>query len=175
MVWITFVKDEEHLVKHFLEGAFLYLTSRARITTEQEPLWKTYFTLIAIRNSTGLHWNYERRTYDTPTAVLEQELDESIPDEAPTANTESATARQDKIRWHNIMEGFPAKGWADEQQQWYDWKKSRRTGKRWTTALVKKLAETVWAMWDHRNTVKETNTETTEIRDVTDSSTKEED
>ena len=39
-------------------------------------------------------------------------------EEAQTSGTDNASVRQEKIGWQNIMEGFPAKGWADEQQQW---------------------------------------------------------
>ena len=35
--------------------------------------------------------------------------------------------------------------------------KSRRTGKIWITSLVKKLAETSWQMWDHRNALNNAN------------------
>ena len=53
---------------------------------------------------------------------------------------------------------------AEAQQQWYDWRKSRHTGKRWITSLVKKLAETSWQMWDHRNTVNNANDTNTESK-----------
>ena len=52
-----------------------------------------------------------------------------------------------------MLEGFPAVGWAEAQQKAFIRARSRRTGKRWITALVKKLAETAWHMWDHRNSV----------------------
>ena len=40
-----------------------------------------------------------------------------------TAQTNKAEQSQNKIGWQDIMEGFPAKGWAEAQQQWYDWRK----------------------------------------------------
>ena len=73
---------------------------------------------------------------------------------AQTTSADNAEQSQNKIGWQNIMEGSPTKEWAEAQQQWYDWRKSGRAGKRWITSLVKKLAETSWQMWDHRNKVK---------------------
>jgi hypothetical protein len=81
---------------------------------------------------------------------------EPYPEKENTTGADNSAKRQTKIGWQNMMEGLPAKGWAEAQQQWYDWRKSRRTGKRWITSLVKKLAETSWQMWDHRNTVNNT-------------------
>jgi hypothetical protein len=72
---------------------------------------------------------------------------------------QSVVALQSRVGWRNLLEGFPVLGWADIQQQSYDRNGSKRTGRRWITALVKKLAETVWNMWDHRNSVN-TNNET---------------
>jgi len=61
--------------------------------------------------------------------------------------------RQNRSGWNNLLEGFPVLGWADIQQRAYDRSGSKRTGRRWIAALVRKLAETVWNMWDHRNSV----------------------
>ena len=91
---------------------------------------------------------------------------ESNSETAQPTRADNAEQSQNKIGWQNIMEGFPAKGWAEAQQQWYDWRKSRRTGKRWITSLVKKLAETSWQMWDHRNTVNNANDTNMESKEI---------
>jgi hypothetical protein len=64
-----------------------------------------------------------------------------------------ALQQQSRIGWRNLIEGFPAKKWTEAQAQHYIWTKSRRTGRRWAAALVKKLADTAWDMWEHRNSV----------------------
>jgi hypothetical protein len=74
--------------------------------------------------------------------------------------------QQTKIGWRNMLEGFLAKRWAKHQEDHLEKIKSRRSSRRWTAALVKKLAEVTWQMWDHRNSVnndKETATMSIEI------------
>jgi hypothetical protein len=39
------------------------------------------------------------------------------------------------------------------QQQYYVWLKCRNTGKAWVKALIQKVWEITWDMWDHRNKV----------------------
>ena len=74
---------------------------------------------------------------------------------AQTTRADIAEQRQNKIGWQNIV--------AEAQQQWYDWIKSRHTGNRWITSLVKKFAETSWQMWDAVNKANDTNMESKEI------------
>jgi hypothetical protein len=66
---------------------------------------------------------------------------------------QSAINQQSRIGWRNLLEGFPAKKWSELQAEQYKRIRSRRSSRRWIAALVKKLAEIVWQMWDHRNTV----------------------
>ena len=60
---------------------------------------------------------------------------------------------QSKIGWQALLEGCPAKGWAEAQADAFLSFGSKKSGRRWVAALVKKLAETAWQMWDHRNSV----------------------
>jgi hypothetical protein len=64
-----------------------------------------------------------------------------------------AVLKQQLLGWKALLEGMPVKEWATLQQERYDHTKSLRTGKRWVSALVKKLAETAWNMWEHRNQI----------------------
>ena len=66
---------------------------------------------------------------------------------------------QTKIGWQALLEGCPARGWAELQAEAYAGFGSKKSGRRWVAALIKKLAETAWQMWDHRNAVN-TNNET---------------
>jgi hypothetical protein len=42
-------------------------------------------------------------------------------------------------------------GWSEVQHRYYEFLDSRRTGLRWLTALIQKLWDVAWDMWDHRN------------------------
>ena len=61
--------------------------------------------------------------------------------------------QQTRIGWQGLMEHFPASGWAETQQRYFEWLGSRKTGKRWMAALISKLWDIAWDMWDHRNDV----------------------
>ena len=62
-----------------------------------------------------------------------------------------AVDNQNKIGWQALLEGCPAKGWEESQQMYFSWIGSRRTGKRWLSAVIRKLWDVAWDMWDHRN------------------------
>jgi len=77
-----------------------------------------------------------------------------------------ALKNQDSIGWRALLEGCPATGWAEAQQAVFDGLGSKRTSRRWATAMVKKMMDTAWDMWDHRNSVEHdvlTSTESTEV------------
>jgi hypothetical protein len=61
--------------------------------------------------------------------------------------------KQDEIAWQSLLEGRPSLGWIEVQQQYYEWIGSRRSGLRWLAALIQKLWDTAWDMWDNRNRV----------------------
>jgi hypothetical protein len=44
--------------------------------------------------------------------------------------------------------------WKSVQQQYYDWLGKRNTGRKWAVALIQKVFEVSWDMWDHRNDVR---------------------
>jgi len=64
-----------------------------------------------------------------------------------------ATQNQNDIGWRAFFEGCPAKGWEEAQQEYYLWIQSKRTGLRWLSALIRKLWDLAWDMWDHRNQI----------------------
>jgi len=69
------------------------------------------------------------------------------------AEVQAVVERQNRLGWRNLLEGFPVIGWVEAQQLAFERVRSKRTGKRWVAALVKKLADTSWNMWQHRNDV----------------------
>ena len=58
---------------------------------------------------------------------------------------------QNAIRWENFLQRRVSLEWADHHQQYYKHLDMRRTGRRWTIALIQKLWDVSWTMWDHRN------------------------
>ena len=60
---------------------------------------------------------------------------------------------QDSIGWKAFLEGVLDVEWRKFQQTQYDETGSRKTGKRWVVALIRKLWNTAWDMWQHRNEV----------------------
>jgi hypothetical protein len=79
-------------------------------------------------------------------------------DEAPTANVPSNGPRSRKAieaqlalgGWNTLL-GRISTQVQERQEDRYRRKKSRRSGFRWTVALIKKLQDIAWDMWDHRN------------------------
>jgi hypothetical protein len=44
-----------------------------------------------------------------------------------------------------------AKDWEQAQDAYYKWCRSRKSARRWTTALSQKLWNVAWDLWEHRN------------------------
>jgi hypothetical protein len=64
----------------------------------------------------------------------------------------AATEAQHKSGWKNFFEGRPNFHWAKLQSQYFNVAlKSRQSGKRWMTELIKKLWGVAWDLWEHRN------------------------
>jgi hypothetical protein len=61
--------------------------------------------------------------------------------------------KQDAIGWQSLLEGRPALGWSLLQDRYLQKINSRRSGLRWLIALIQKLWDIAWDMWDNRNKV----------------------
>jgi len=60
-------------------------------------------------------------------------------------------AEQDAIGQHYIWDGWLSKAWREHQEQIWKQSRSRKSSKRWTTELIKKLWNVAWDMWEQRN------------------------
>jgi hypothetical protein len=60
---------------------------------------------------------------------------------------------QDTQGWNNFFMGLPSTGWVDIQQQHFHRTASRKSGRRWLTAIIKKQWRVAWDIWDYRNGV----------------------
>jgi hypothetical protein len=61
--------------------------------------------------------------------------------------------RQSASGWKNFYEGTPVKGWSNIQQQHFKSIGSMRSGKRWLQALIQKLWDVSWDLWQYRNDI----------------------
>ena len=77
------------------------------------------------------------------------------PQEFPTTlGIRTAVTRQGQMGWENFFLGRWHRKWADVQHRHLRQTGSKRSSRRWTVAIIKKLFQISWDMWDHRNKVK---------------------
>jgi hypothetical protein len=67
--------------------------------------------------------------------------------------TYQALSDQQVIGGRRFFEGWVVKSWTDIQQHYYSLIHSRRSGRRWTIELIKRLWQIAWDIWQHRNDV----------------------
>jgi hypothetical protein len=58
---------------------------------------------------------------------------------------------QCNLGWDAFIEGIVSVEWGQQQQLYYASLNSRKTGLRWTVALLLKLWNIAWDLWSHRN------------------------
>jgi hypothetical protein len=58
---------------------------------------------------------------------------------------------QNRISWHRFFEGWLSVQWTQHQQHFYNIIKSSCTGQRWAMAIMQKLWDTTWDLWEHYN------------------------
>lgn len=71
----------------------------------------------------------------------------------PPRELEEAWREQCALGWNQFFEGWLSRLWVVEQQHFYTATRSQRMGKRWVSALIQKLWDTAWDLWEHRNGV----------------------
>ncbi len=82
------------------------------------------------------------------------------------ATSSSARAAQEFIGWRPFLEGCLTWEWQAQQQRYYEFLKSRKTGRRWTTLLIRKLWDVSWDMWDDRNGILHKNDNTVKHQEM---------
>lgn len=73
------------------------------------------------------------------------------PFSSPSPTVQAAIHIQNDIGWENLFEGCIAKEWEHTQIVYYEWCRSKKSGRRWTTALIQKLWDIAWDLWEYRN------------------------
>jgi hypothetical protein len=74
-----------------------------------------------------------------------------LPIQTDSVVLQDAIQHQDDIGWDNFFEGRIAKDWEQAQEAYYKWCRSRKSARRWTTALIQKLWNVAWDLWEQRN------------------------
>ena len=71
----------------------------------------------------------------------------------PFLGLQDTVLLQDMVGWQAFLEGTPVRRWAEVQQCYYEWIKSRKSGERWLAALIQKVWDVAWDLWEHRNSI----------------------
>ena len=79
-----------------------------------------------------------------------------------------ALLEQDTIGWYSFLMGKVSIRWQAVQQKYFEWLKRRNTGKAWVKALILKVWQISWSMWDHRNDVRLNTTSPSDRRAIED-------
>jgi len=66
---------------------------------------------------------------------------------------EEALREQNSIGWNRFFEGWLSPQWELVQQRHYARTKSNKSGRRWVIALIQKLWDVAWDLWEHQNEV----------------------
>jgi hypothetical protein len=69
-------------------------------------------------------------------------------------NVKAAILQQDVIGWHQFFLGRIAINFAETQEAYLRSLQKRRTGLRWTQALINKMWAVSWDLWEYRNGIK---------------------
>jgi hypothetical protein len=69
----------------------------------------------------------------------------------PPPHIDDLLQAQTTLGWRMFFKGWIPVSWEETQQAYYNLVRSRRTGRRWTISLIKKLWDVAWDLWDHRN------------------------
>jgi hypothetical protein len=65
----------------------------------------------------------------------------------------NAWVEQNDIGWDAAMEGRWSQSWIDIQDRHFLRIRKKRSGKRWLTAVIRRMWDISWDLWDHRNQV----------------------
>jgi hypothetical protein len=65
----------------------------------------------------------------------------------------SVVSTQDALGWQPLLQGGLAFEWQFAQQSYFKSLRSKKSGRRWVSALVRKLWTVAWDQWEHRNSI----------------------
>jgi hypothetical protein len=59
--------------------------------------------------------------------------------------------QQNQMGWRNFFEGMLSTNWQLAQNAYFQQIGSRKSSKRWATAIIRKMWQIAWDLWEHRN------------------------
>jgi hypothetical protein len=59
--------------------------------------------------------------------------------------------KQNKCGWQNFFEGLLLKDWRTEMNRHLSKLKTGKSSRRWAVALIRKMWQVAWDLWEHRN------------------------
>jgi hypothetical protein len=59
--------------------------------------------------------------------------------------------KQKECGWVNFFEGLILREWQLAMQLHLRWMRSQKSSKRWVAALIRKMWQVAWDLWEHRN------------------------
>jgi hypothetical protein len=66
-------------------------------------------------------------------------------------NEQGAILLQTELGWGHFFEGRHHVQWRKDQEAVYTESNSKLTGKKWSSAIIRKIWEIAWKLWEHRN------------------------
>jgi len=96
-------------------------------------------------------WLKDEQTDKTIREQLLVHLTNWNPTNTPPTNHDSTNDPSAESGKQYIWDGWLQREWRDRQDQIWKQMRSRKSSKRWTSELIKKLWNVAWDMWDQRN------------------------
>jgi hypothetical protein len=124
-------------------------------------VWECQFPEARLVRSKGLYqlrkWMQSQQTCPDILRIISARMSawaygtRSYPQRSTHPRIQEALQDQDEIGWTNFLEGCVASEWTSVQDQYYKSISSRKSGRQWTIALIKKLFDVAWDLWEHCN------------------------
>jgi hypothetical protein len=121
-------------------------------TPETNTLWNKFVLDF-------YQWLKDQHTHQELADVLITRLHQwrqgvaSTPLQCEYPGLSQATRQQDIMGWSAAFEGRWGTLWAPVQDSYYKWLGSRKSGRRWLTAMIGRIWKVAWDLWEHRNGV----------------------
>jgi hypothetical protein len=120
-----------------------------RCTHDTADLWQK--SLESLK-----HWLSEHRTHPELQDTIIRGLNgwrtgNGVPLTSQVPWIQEVLTKQYKCGWRNFFEGFIVNEWRTAQDQFYSRIRSRHSSKRWLSALIRKMWQIAWDLWEHRN------------------------
>lgn len=114
---------------------------------KSQEIWTTSVEQLGL-------WLHNMKTEPRITQEITCYLLQWYYNQAPLQQTvpfSDGVASQTQIGWRFLIEGWLSKDWRTQQQLYWDQNNISKSSLRWATAIIKKLWDVAWDLWEHRN------------------------